>query len=440
MHRIQELMNNARQSLAEGQTALRELETSQRAGTLTDARRQELLDTHDRAANAAQSFKREADALKRSTDMANDFQALEDTVDIRRPSGASGQEQAEPDAEPQVETRGRRGEELPDPSVTARARQAWPKEARAAFVKYLRTRNLSDTEMRALTPYVNPDGGYAVVHELRQQYILQERNLVQIMKYATVLETEAASVSFPTFKAKIPTSKVRANQKVATKSLRDILGRTTFNPNEQAVIIKVPQQLVEDSNFALINFLGKEIASDAAETQEEQFLNGTGANEPLGILQSPILTDTLTSGATLTPEKIIGLPYELRAAFRQGAVWMFNRRGIQSVRRMRDDSGATPGTGQFLWQIGLQAGEPDRLCGYPVLESEFFPNAFTGSAGDPVALFGDWSNYWIVRRLALAVERLGELYAETSEVGFKYRMRYDAAPVRMEAFVRLNRA
>ena len=70
----------------------------------------------------------------------------------------------------------------------------------------------------------------------------------------------------------------------------------------------------------------------------------------------------------------------------------------------------------------------------PILESEYAPNTYT--AGLYAAVVGDFSYYWIVDALDMAIQRLVELYALTNQVGFIGRRELDAAPVLAWSFLR----
>jgi HK97 family phage major capsid protein len=57
-----------------------------------------------------------------------------------------------------------------------------------------------------------------------------------------------------------------------------------------------------------------------------------------------------------------------------------------------------------------------------------------------VAIIGDFNYYWIVDSMQMEMQRLEELYAATSQVGFIGRAKLDAQPVLAEAFKRVKLA
>jgi HK97 family phage major capsid protein len=96
---------------------------------------------------------------------------------------------------------------------------------------------------------------------------------------------------------------------------------------------------------------------------------------------------------------------------------------VSALRKLKDSNG------QFLWQASVQAGEPDRLLGYPIYTSPYVPVAAANAL--PIA-FGDFSNYWIADRMGRTVQRLNELYAGTGQVGFIAAERVDGKVILAE--------
>lgn len=67
------------------------------------------------------------------------------------------------------------------------------------------------------------------------------------------------------------------------------------------------------------------------------------------------------------------------------------------VRKMKDNEG------RFTWQDSLQAGQPDRLLGHPVVIAEDMPDV----AADSLSVaFGNWRRgYTIVGRIGMRMLR-----------------------------------
>src|SRR5690606_20385467 len=67
---------------------------------------------------------------------------------------------------------------------------------------------------------------------------------------------------------------------------------------------------------------------------------------------------------------------------------------LAAVRKLKD------GQNNYLWQPSYQAGQPETVLGKPVVEMVDLDDI--GDGKFPI-IFGDWSGYRIVDRLAMAI-------------------------------------
>jgi HK97 family phage major capsid protein len=96
-------------------------------------------------------------------------------------------------------------------------------------------------------------------------------------------------------------------------------------------------------------------------------------------------------------DAIVDLVYALDATYRANASFVMNSKTAGAVRKMKDADG------RFLWSDGLQAGEPARLMGYPVLIAEDMPDI---AANAHAVAFGDFrAGYTIAERPDLRILR-----------------------------------
>ncbi|MGW2548309.1 phage major capsid protein, partial [Kitasatospora sp. NPDC001574] len=185
------------------------------------------------------------------------------------------------------------------------------------------------------------------------------------------------------------------------------------------------------------------LAQKFAVSAEKGYMTGDGNKKPLGLFTAsadgiPTSRDVSTGAATgFTGDGLIDAKYALKSGYHKKAQWLFHHDGIKLIRKLRDDSGGA-GVGNYIWQAGLSADRPDTILDLPYLVNEFVPNTFT--TGQYVGMLGDFSYYWIADALALEVQRLVELYAETNKIGFIGRLETDGMPVKPEAFIRLKTA
>ena len=193
------------------------------------------------------------------------------------------------------------------------------------------------------------------------------------------------------------------------------------------VAIKVTEELLYDNAFNLESYIIDQFGKALANAEEDAFLNGSGTGQPLGIL-SPVggaeIGITAASGTKITSDEVIDLVYSLKRPYRKNAKFLTNDQTLAALRKLKDT------TGQYLWQPSYQAGEPDRILGYPVETSPYFPVLASGA---PAIAFGDFSYYNIGDRGTRSFAELKELFAGNGMVGFVAKERVDGKLVLPEA-------
>lgn len=327
--------------------------------------------------------------------------------------------------------------------------RAWTKNFRGVTLDEPETKALGEWQARSaaiqrkFSSTADRDGGLATPPEVRTEVIQRLRDLLWIRSLATVITTQRESVMLPTLETGSPTTtRVGEKTTVSVTNITNMLGRQRMIPSKRLAIVKVPRELLEDEDFPLVDQVISMYSRFTGEEEEVQFLTGSGNGEPLGIFTALAGTssevDIAGSTTALVAEDIYDAVYTLHAQYRKRASWTLHRLVIAAIRKMRDASGGA-GTGNWLWQPGLQAGEPDRLAGYPLRESEYVPNPYAGADGDPMLLFGDWSTYYICDRTNLEIVRDDSKYRETDEIGYFIRRRYDGMPTLASPWVRVNR-
>lgn len=306
-----------------------------------------------------------------------------------------------------------------------------------AFRSFLINGNAA--EYRALANDSDASGGF--LHAAEQfvaRLIKGLDNRVFVRQYATVLPvTGSDTLGVPTLTADPAdptwTTEIAAPSEDSTMAF----GRRSLQPEQLSKLIKISMKLLRTSALPIENLVADRLAYKFAVAQENAFLNGDGDGEPLGIFTASangINTDrdvsTGNSETAVTADGLTEAKYALKAQYRGSARWIFHRDGVKKISKLKD------GEGQYLWRPGITVGEPDILMGLPVDESEYVPNTFT--TGLYVGALCNWSNYWIAELQGVELQRLVELYAGTSQIGFIGRMYADGAPVLAESFVRVK--
>lgn len=295
-------------------------------------------------------------------------------------------------------------------------------------------------EFRAFQQDIDASGGYLTLPmQLQKELIVFVKDQVFIRPKATVIEvTSADSLGIPTLAADPSDADWTNELSTGSEDTTMSFGLRDLKPHPVAKRVKVSNKLIRVSSLPIEGILRDRFGYKFGITEEKAFQSGSGANQPLGLFTASnagIDTSRDVSAASTTvigADDLINLKYSVKAQYQANGEWLFHRDAIKQIAKLKD------GDGQYLWQAGLVAGQPDRILGRPVNMSEYTPNTFT--TGKYVGLFGDFSKYYIADALTMQVQRLNELYAESNQIGFIMRKETDGMPVLAEAFARLKLA
>jgi HK97 family phage major capsid protein len=286
------------------------------------------------------------------------------------------------------------------------------KEYVQAFSSYLRTG--STAELRAMQVGDLTEGGTLVPTEFEKQLIqaLNEQNVMRPL--CTVIST-AVNRDIPVISSH--GSAAWTAEEAAANDSQDVTGKVTLNAYKLTRLVKVSEELITDSAFDLQAYLNAEFARSFGAAEEAGFVNGSGSGQPTGIVGGATVGVTTASASAITSDEIIGQYHALPRQYRANAVWLMADTTAMVLRKLKNSV-----SGDYHWQPGLQASEPDRLMGKPVYYSSYVP-AIAATA--KVAVFGDFKFYWIADRQGRTFQRLNELYAANGQVGFRGAQRVD---------------
>ena len=290
------------------------------------------------------------------------------------------------------------------------------KDHTRAFWAAMRS-GVASAELRDHATSPDASGGYLVPNEFKRELVmaLNEQNVMRAL--ATSFATASGIMSIPVNSAHGSASWKTEAAAYATSD--ETFSEVTLSAYKATALIKVSEELLNDSVFPIESFLATEFGRRLGKLEEEAFVNGTGSNQPTGVVGGSTLGTTATATNAITSDELTDLHYSLGRAYRNRASWLMADATVKMIRKLKT---GVSGDNTYLWQAGLQAGEPDQIFGRPVYVSEYMPAATTGLK--PI-LFGDFSYYYIGDRDAISMQRLVELYAANGQIGFRQFKRTD---------------
>ncbi len=301
-------------------------------------------------------------------------------------------------------------------------------EYRKAFWNAMRTRageGLEPTIKNALQVGTDSEGGYLVPDEFERTLVaaLEEENIFRTL--ANVITTASGDRKIPVVASRGTASWVDEEGTIPESD--DSFGQVSIGAYKLGTMIKVSEELLNDSVFQLEPYISREFARRIGNKEEEAFFTGDGSGKPTGILATTggAQLGVTTAGATaITIDEVLDLFYSLKAPYRNKSVFIMNDSTVKAIRKLKD------GQGQYLWQPSIQAGTPDTILNRPLYTSSYAPAI---AAGAKTIAFGDFSYYWVADRQGRVFKRLNELYAVTGQVGFVATQRVDGKLILPEA-------
>jgi HK97 family phage major capsid protein len=301
-------------------------------------------------------------------------------------------------------------------------------EYKRAFWNAMRTRageGLDPIIKNALQIGTDTEGGYLIPDEFERTLVeaLEAENIFR--RLANVITTSSGDRKIPVVASKGTASWI--DEEGAIPESDDSFGQVSIGAYKLGTMIKVSEELLNDSVFNLETYISREFARRIGNKEEDAFFTGDGSGKPTGILAASggaQLGVTTSSATAISIDEILDLFYSLKESYRNKAVFVMNDATVKAIRKLKD------GNGQYLWQPSLQAGTPDTILNRPLYTSAYVPSI---AASAKSVVFGDFSYYWVADRQGRVFKRLNELYAATGQVGFVATQRVDGKLILPEA-------
>jgi HK97 family phage major capsid protein len=297
-------------------------------------------------------------------------------------------------------------------------------EYRKAFEQYCRTGSKIETR---LTETYNEDnlpgdqGGFLVIPEWANKVYQQVTEFTPMEQVAEVI-----NVSSNLFK--IPTT---TSENMVANWVGELQARPQTNsPNFNLVNIEIKElyaepsasyNILEDNEYDLENWMVMELAERFSQKKGYSYIWGDGVLQPVGTLfvgggntvANPLYTavqmgETWGDGSELSADDLADLFYSPKTRYSDNASWFMNRQFVRQIRKIQDQNGI------WMWQPGLQAGQPPLIMERPFYEApDMYSvddiNSFAdGAAKDnqPIIMFGDWRRaYTIANRRGIRTLR-----------------------------------
>ena len=277
------------------------------------------------------------------------------------------------------------------------------KKAFDAFVRKGVTDGLADLQLKAVQVGVDADGGYAVPEEM-------SRTIYSMLEADSPMRAvcDVRTVGTEDVKQLVDIGGVTSGW-VAETTARPLtnspqLAQVTPTFGEIYAMPAATQKAIDDVFFDVEGWLATSIEREFAKQENTAFTTGNGTNKPKGLLAATMATtadDTRVFGtfqylatgvaagmpATNPADLLIDLVTAVKSRYYGNARFMMNRQTLATIRKWKDSQN------NYLWQPGLQSGEPNSILGFPYTYNDDFPSI---GANALCIAFGDFREAYII--------------------------------------------
>ena len=316
-----------------------------------------------------------------------------------------------------------------------------------AFWSLLRKGNpamLSPDEQKAMQAGVDSDGGYLLPYPTVGMIAKKVYELSPIRQIANVMTISTDSLEGLNDLDEASCGWV-SEIGSRTDSNTPGLGKYRIEAYEMYSMPKVTQKLLDDAAVDVEAWLAGKVADKFARTEAAAFITGNGVGQPRGFADYTTAATgdatrawgtvehvkTGANGAfhTTQADPLFDLIGAFKTAYLANAKWVTRREVINAIRKFK-----TSTTSEYIWQPGLQAGQADKLLGYPIVIAQDMPAIATGSNS---MYFGDFKEaYTVIDRIG--IRTLRDPFTAKPYVVFYTTKRVGGGLVNSEAIKAIN--
>ena len=313
------------------------------------------------------------------------------------------------------------------------------KSAFYSLVRHGDIERLSADERKALSAGSDPDGGYLLPTPTVGRMVKKVYEQSTMRQLANVV-----TISTDALEGIVDNDEADAGwvSEMGTRNDTDTpqVGKYRIEAHEMYAQPKVTQKLIDDAATDVEAWLADKVADKFARVEGKAFWGGNGVGQPRGLATYTTAATGDGSRAWGTFEHVLTGAngdfhstkldpiQDLQGAFKdqylQNASFVMRREVRTKMRKLKEAT-----SDRYLWEPSNQAGQPDRLNGYPVRIDQYMPSLTTGSLS---LAFGDFREaYTIVDRIG--VRTLRDPYTAKPYIRFYSTKRTGAGAVNTEA-------
>ncbi|WP_294086588.1 phage major capsid protein [uncultured Actinobacillus sp.] len=277
-------------------------------------------------------------------------------------------------------------------------------------------------ELRAQASGTDNKGGYTVPKEMQARIVEQMKAYGGISSVAQILNTaDGHTIMWATADGTTEEGELIGENVAATEQDVEFGSAELGAKKLSSKIIRVPNELLQDSGVDIEAFLASRIAQRIGRAEARYLIQGTGLGSPAQPkgLQASVTGVTQAAAATaVTWQDLNALIHSVDPAYRNvgNTRLAFNDNTLKALKEMVD------GQKRPIWLPDVAGVAPATILGQQYVIDQGIDDI---AAGKKFAYFGDFSRFIIRRVSGMTLRRLVERYAEFDQVGFLAFHRFD---------------
>jgi len=200
----------------------------------------------------------------------------------------------------------------------------------------------------------------------------------------------------------------------SSMNFRDV----TLTANELTAYTRSSNQLLDDSAVSLEDFLMSQLPRALTAQADYDYLQGSGAGKPLGIINSGATITVNREGTdNVTYTDLINMLAQALPS--SNLMWVASQSIMPTLLAMNGPSG----NASYLWG-SAESGTPGSLLGHPIKFTDKLPAL--GTAGDIILV--DCGYYLVGDRQAITVDMSAHERFQNNQTSWRAIMRHDGQP------------
>jgi HK97 family phage major capsid protein len=322
--------------------------------------------------------------------------------------------------------------------------------AQATFSHYARNDNGATTRlMNAATSYgsegVGGDGGFAVPPEFTTQIWQKINTQENLMTRCATMPMASNNMTFP----KDETTPWQTSggilaywesEAATVAQSKPSWLQDTIRLAKLMALVPISEELLEDAP-AIEGWLNLKAPQKMVARINTAIIRGTGAGQPLGILNSPsvisVSAATSQDAGTVWFQNVTDMWGRMYAPLRAGAIWLINQDVEPFLQRMAFDPEASTKVPVYLGPNGIAGSPYATLQGRPVVPIE--PCSAAGTQGDIILVNLD--NYIMYTKAGQQEPRQDvsmHLFFDQGLMAFRFTFRLNGTPLWTNTITREN--